>query len=448
VTTVETFETPSLGDRTYLVIDGAEAVVIDPQRDVMRFVEAAERHGARITHVLETHVHNDYITGGVDLARRTGATYVLPAGSGVSFEHQAVADGDVVKAGGVRLRVVATPGHTPNHVAYVLEGDDRPLGTFSGGSMLYGAVGRTDLISPDMTVELSHAQYRSVRRLADGLPDVADVHPTHGFGSHCSSGTADAMFRDGTVGDERDRNPALTTDDEDRFVDELLAGLHPYPRYYAHMGPANAAGPAPLELAPPDALDASAIADAIADGAWVVDLRPRRAYAERHVADTVNVELRNDLPTYLGWILPWGTPWVLLGPDDDAVAEARLMLARIGLDAPAGAATGAPDDWAPDDRLRSWPVVGWSEVTEQAGRDDVVVLDVRDGWEFDSGHHSAAVHVPFHELPERSGELPDGEVWVYCATGNRATVAASWLAREGRDVVLIDDFCLPGDVPG
>ena len=453
MTTVETFETPSLGDRTYLITDGEHAIVIDPQRDVERFLAAAEAHGATITHVCETHVHNDYVTGGLELARRTGAAYVVPAAAQVVFPHHGVSDGDVLTSGCLRLRVVHTPGHTPNHVSYVLETDAEGEGggapaLFSGGSMLYGAVGRTDLISPDLTEQLSRSQFRSVRRLADELPDVADVHPTHGFGSHCSTVSSD-VYREGTVGDERTRNPALTTDDEDRFVDELISGLHPYPRYYAHMGPANAKGPEPLDLAPPRPVDADAIGEAIRAGHWVVDLRTRRAFAGSHVQGTLNVELRNDLPTYLGWIIPWDTPLLLLGDDDEVIAEAQLMLARIGLDHPAGVATGGPQDWADGQPLAEWRVANWADVAAAvADRDDVVVLDVRDAWEFATGHHSAAVNIPFYELEAREAELPDGEVWVYCATGNRATVAASWLETRGRDVVLVDDFCLPGESPG
>jgi hydroxyacylglutathione hydrolase len=216
------------------------------------------------------------------------------------------------------------------------------------------------------------------------------------------------------------------------------------------MGPANAAGPEAVDLSPPRLLDAAALREHVAAGHWVVDLRTRRAYAAEHLRGTVNVELRNDLPTYLGWVIPWDTPLILLGETEADVAEAQRMLARIGLDRPAGAATGGPQDWIlTDDERRSWPVGTWLDLadTRRQGR-QVVVLDTREEWEFESGHHPAALHLPFYELPTRLGEIPDGQVWVYCATGNRATVAASLLANAGRDVVLVDDFCLPGDTPG
>ena len=442
------FETSSLGDRSYLVHDGAHAVVIDPQRDIDRFLDTADDAGIDITHVLETHVHNDYVSGGLDLARTTGATYGLSAGDDVDFDRALIQDGDDITSGAIRLRAVHTPGHTPTHLSFLLVVDGEAVAGFTGGSLLYGAVGRPDLISPDLTRQLAHAQYRSVNTLADRLRDDAPLHPTHGFGSHCATVTEE-ILRDGTVADERERNPALTME-EDEFVDDLLVGLHPYPAYYAQMGPRNASGPDPVDLSAPLHLDAEALRKHLDAGHWLVDLRTRHAYARGHVRGTVNVELRDDLPTYLGWIFPYGSEFVLLADSEDDVADAQRMLARIGLDDPSGAATGAPEDWVTDtSQLRSWEAVSWSEVTEaRRGGRDIVVLDTREAWEFESGAHPAAIHIPFYELPDRMDELPEGEVWVYCATGNRATVAASMLANVGREVVLIDDFCLPGDTPG
>lgn len=446
---VITLETPSLGDRSYLVTDGDVAVVIDPQRDVDRVVDAARGVGATITHVCETHVHNDYVSGGPALVAATGASYVVAKGSGVQVDHEAVVDGSEVVSGDLVLRVLATPGHTPDHVAYALVEDGRVTDVFTGGSLLYGAVGRTDLISEDLTAELSRAQFRSAHRLAAELPDAARVQPTHGFGSHCSSVSTDEMARSGTIGEERDRNPALVTEDEDDFVQQLLAGLHPYPAYYVHMGPRNVQGAAAPDLSPPAPVDEAALRAHLEAGHWVVDLRNRRAFAADHVAGTVNVELRNDLPTYLGWVMPIDAPLVLLGDDADAVAEAQRMLVRIGVEHPAGAATGSPGAWAGEDHRTTWPAASWGDLAGALdGRDDVVVLDVRDGWEFEQGHHPRAIHIPFHEVLDRIAEIPPGQVWVSCATGNRAAVASSLLAREGRDVVLLDDFCLPGDTPG
>lgn len=446
---VITFETPSLGNRSYLVTDGAVGIVVDPQRDAERFAKAAAEAGVTITHVVETHVHNDYVSGGPALCELTGATYCVQRDAGVAVDHRGVADGDEITSGDLLLRVLHTPGHTPDHVAYALVDGDEVTDVFTGGSLLYGAVGRPDLVSSDLTAELARSQHRSAQRLATELPDSTEVRPTHGFGSHCSSGSADAMDRDGTIADERERNPALTTSDEDRFVDELLAGLHPYPAYYAAMAPRNLAGAEPPDLSLPAPVDPAALRAHLHAGHWVVDLRNRRAYAADHVRGTVNVELRNDLPTYLGWVMPVDAPLVLLGPSEEQVNEAMLLLARIGVEDPEGAATGDPADWAGASERGSWPAASWDDLDDALEeRDDVVALDVRDEWEFEQGAHAAAINIPFFEVLDRIEEIPDGEVWISCATGNRATVAASLLAREGRDVVLLDDFCLPGDTPG
>lgn len=445
---VVTLETPSLGNRSYLVTDGDVAIVIDPQRDVDRFLEASSRLHVRITHVCETHVHNDYVTGGAALADEIGAVYVASADAGIAIDHRGVGDGDEIRTGRLVLGVVATPGHTPDHVSYVLQSDGGATDVFTGGSLLYGAVGRTDLVAEDVTEALARAQFRSAQRLASDLPDDTAVRPTHGFGSHCASTSSDDLARDGTIGDEKRRNPALTND-EDTFVEELLAGLHPYPTYYAAMADLNLAGPAAMDDTPPTPLDAAAIRAHLKAGNWVIDLRSRRAFAQDHLIGTVNVELRNDLATYLGWVMPIDAPLVLLGASPDDVAEAQCMLARVGIERPEGAATGGPGDWSDDDARASWPAASWADLGEALdGRDDVVVLDVRDHWEFVQGHHGRAMHVPFHEVLPRRDEIPGGQVWVSCATGNRAAVAASLLARAGRDVVLIDDFCLPGDRPG
>ena len=446
---VITFETPSLGNRSYLVTDGDVGIVVDPQRDAERFAKAAAEAGVTITHVVETHVHNDYVSGGPALCDLTGATYCVQRDAGVRVDHRRVDDGDEIRSGELLLRVLHTPGHTPHHVAYALVDGDEVTDVFTGGSLLYGAVGRPDLVSSDRTVDLARSQHRSAQRLAAELPDTTEVRPTHGFGSHCSSGSADALDREGTIADERTRNPALQTSDEDRFVDELLAGLHPYPSYYAAMAPRNRAGAAPPDLSQPQPVDPATLRRHLHAGHWVVDLRTRRAFAADHVHGTINVELRNDLPTYLGWVMPVDEPLVLLGSSEEAVAEAQLLLARIGVEDPEGAATGEPADWAGTSERGSWPAASWDDLDDALdARDDVVVLDVRDGWEFAQGAHAAAMNIPFFEVVERIDEIPPGEVWVSCATGNRATVAASLLAREGRDVVLLDDFCLPGDTPG
>jgi glyoxylase-like metal-dependent hydrolase (beta-lactamase superfamily II)/rhodanese-related sulfurtransferase len=436
---VDTLEFEGLGNRSYLAGGSAGAVVVDPPRDIDQVIAAAARRGVRIAFVAETHVHNDYVTGGLELARVTGARYLVPAGAHVSFARHPVADGDTVTVDeGLVLHAIATPGHTPHHTSYALSENGRDVAVFTGGSLLIGTVGRPDLVEPRLTEQLARAQHASARRLADELEDEVPVLPTHGFGSFCSSSQAagDAT----TIGKERETNDALTLD-VDAFVARILAGLDDVPAYYAHMGPANAAGPAPVDLTPPGRADAEEIASRLAAGEWVVDLRSRTAFAEGHVAGAFNFEGEGKLATYLAWLIPWGKPVTLLADTPKQVADAQRELARVGIDRPAASATGDPADWIGEgERLASFPRARFADLAEVRERgDDVVVLDVRRDSERAVGHIEGSVHIPIHELPRRIDDVPDGVVWVHCAGGMRAAIAASLLDAAGRDVVAVDD---------
>lgn len=434
---IETIETSSLGDRSYLATDGEVAVVVDPQRDIDRFLDLVEQFGVRVTHVLETHVHNDYVTGGLELAQRTAAAYVLPKGSDVEFDHVSVGDGDVLEAGAMRLRVLHTPGHTHHHVSYSLSDTDGQIrAVFTGGSMLYGSTGRTDLISPEATDELTHAQFHSVRRLADELPAQTAVFPTHGFGSFCSatptSGTAS------TVGEQSRVNPALTMAEQE-YVDTLLAELDAYPAYYAQMGPLNRRGPAPVDLSPPATVDPGELRRRLEAGEWVVDLRERTAFAAGHVPGSLGFELSTNFATYLGWLYRYGAPLTLIGDSDQQIADARRELVRIGVDHLAGAAVGDVADLAAGQPLSSYPVTDFAGLAQAMTGGRVQVLDARRNDERARGYVRGSQHIPLHELAGRLEEVPDGEVWVYCGSGYRAAIAASVLDRPCRQVVLVND---------
>ncbi|WP_458077898.1 MBL fold metallo-hydrolase [Streptomyces sp. EMB26] len=436
---VDTLEFEGLGNRSYLAGGARGAVVVDPPRDIDQVIAAAVKRGVRIAYVAETHVHNDYVTGGLELARVTGASYLVPAGARVSFARTPVADGDTVTVDErLVLRALATPGHTPHHTSYVLEEDGRGAAAFTGGSLLIGAVGRPDLVEPRLTEELARAQHASAHRLADELDDEVPVLPTHGFGSFCSSSQAEGDST--TIGRERKANDALTLD-VDTFVERVLAGLDDVPAYYAHMGPANAAGPAPVDLTPPERADAGQIARRLAAGEWVVDLRSRTAFAEGHVAGSFNFERDGKLATYLAWLIPWGKPVTLLADTPEQVADAQRELARVGIDRPAAAATGEPGGWVrAGEELASFPRARFADLAGVRERgEDVVVLDVRRDSERAAGHVEGAVHIPIHELHGRLDEVPSGTVWVHCAGGMRAAIAASLLDAAGRDVVAVDD---------
>ncbi len=429
---VITIETPSLGDRSYVVHDGEVALAIDPQRDVDRLMCAVDDAGVRITHIAETHVHNDYVSGGLTLARLTDATYLHAADEPLRFDHTGVRDGDRFDVGQLHVEVRATPGHTPHHLTYVVTADDAPPAVFTGGSLLYGTVGRTDLVGADQTEMLTREQYRSVHRLADSLPDEARILPTHGFGSFCASVSSDEDS-DGRLGTEREVNVALTVA-EDAFVERLLSSLDAFPRYYAHMGPLNLAGGVAIDLSPAAPIDPIEVVRRVHRGEWVVDLRPRNKFAAGHVVGTIGIELADGFSTYLGWLVPWGMPITLLADSAEEITDAQRQLVRIGIDRPSGAARGGLERWGHGAEWRSYRRISFADLPAGA-----TVIDVRRRDEHDDRHLPGAINLAVHELLDRLDEVPDGELFVHCASGYRASIAASLLDRAGHDVVLVDD---------
>lgn len=499
---IDVIATEELGDRSYVVNDGKVAVVVDPQRDLDRIERVLEAAGVSVELVVETHIHNDYVTGGFELARRHGCRYAVSADDEVAFERLAVRDGDELSVGSLTVRVLSTPGHTDTHLAYVItdsSGGEAEAGSkgagspavFTGGSLLYGSVGRTDLVDQARTDELTRAQFHSARRLAAELPDEAGVYPTHGFGSFCSSGSA-AGGDGGTIGGEKERNDALVTDDEDNFVETLIANLTAYPAYYAHMGPLNQQGPGAPDLSEPAPLSPEQLRERIEAGEWVVDLRDRVAYAAEHLRGSIGIALGAQFSTYLGWLMPWGSPLTLIGATEDEVRTAQRDLARIGIEQLQGAATGQvadllvrpptaggdADSDQEHDVAAAYPRVTFTDlpgpVAEQAalvtsavadhdhGRSHghahgdgsmsvsptraggsitagMVILDVRRDDERAAGFIPGSAHIPMHALLERIEQVPHAQLWVHCASGFRASIAASLLDRAGHDVVLIDD---------
>ncbi len=462
--TVDVIDTDELGDRSSVVHDGQVAVVVDPQRDIDRVQRALERAGVTVSLVVETPRHNDHVTGGYALAKASGARYVVPAGEDVTVGDVRVSDRDELSAGSMTVVAHATPGHTHGHISYVITGgpgEAGPPALFSGGSLLYGSVGRTDLVGPDDTDGLTRDQFRSVRRLAGELPDDAPVYPTHGFGSFCSSGPATGGDAS-TIGQEKARNNALTIDDEDAFVEALVSGLTAYPAYYAHMGARNRSGPEAPDLSPVQEVDPEQVRRRIEGGEWVVDLRGRRTFAAAHVGGSISIELGAQFATYLGWLIPWDTPLTLIADTPEEVADAQRQLARIGIERPAGASTEDVSVLAGEDGPRSYPVASFSDLLARRsadadnaagrghGHDDGqpwTVLDVRRDDENAEDSIPGSAHVPLHSLVERLDDLPEGTLWVHCAIGLRSSIASSLLDRAGYDVVHVDgDFSTAVDL--
>ncbi len=448
---LELFVTPGLGDASYLLASGGEAVLVDPQRDAWRFLEVAQRRGWRIRHVLETHVHNDYLSGALETRAAIGAEIAAPARGGYEFEHRAVDEGDAIEIGGLRLTAWATPGHTPEHLAWIVtdvalagEAGEEPVAAFTGGSLLVGSAGRTDLLGPALTDALTRDQQRSLARLA-ALPDAAQVLPTHGAGSFCSAGPP-SPNRVSTFAAERFANPTfqLAEAAPDDFRASALAGLGRFPAYYAHMAGLNRRGPRVLgRLILPPELDAAAFEAAAADGTMVIDARDRLAFAAGHLPRSINIELDDAFAGYVGWLVPFGSPVLLVLPDGapDALAEATTELLRIGYDWVRGWLAGGVDAWTASGRvLASYETTTMPELhaSRAAGEDDSVLLDVRQPVEWRDGVVAGSELVFVADLPGRLQELPgDRPVTVFCRSGHRAAIAASILDGAGRDVRLV-----------
>jgi hydroxyacylglutathione hydrolase len=446
---LEIFVTPGLGDNTYLIASGDEAAIIDPQRDAGRFLAAAEARGVAIRHVLETHVHNDYVSGALEVREATGAEIEAPAKGRYEFPVRPLAEGDEIKIGDVRIVAIETPGHTPEHLAFLVYegGSVDPAAVFTGGSLMVANAGRTDLLGPDHTDELTRAQFHSLRRLAE-LPQETQVLPTHGAGSFCGSGPSETD-RTSTLAVELGRNRALTAPDEETFAREQLTGLLAYPTYYGSMAPINRAGPRLLSsVATPKALTPAELATHRDAGAWIVDGRWRVAFARAHVPGSINPELNDTFGSYVGWAVPFDAPiaLVLPEPEEETLPAALTQLGRVGYDHVVGYLRGGVEAWrSAGFPVESYRVAGLEELC-RAFRSGAAghVLDVRQRTEWDTGHIPGSQHVFVGDLPARMGEIPrDGEVWTICATGHRAALATSMLDREGIQARLVEGTGVP-----
>lgn len=431
--------TPGLGDATYVLASGDEAVVVDPQRDVERFLGAVRARGARLLAVLETHVHNDYVSGATEIREATGARIVGPVGAGYAFPHEPLEDGAGLPVGDLRLVALATPGHTPEHTSYAVHrgAEPDPVAVFTGGSLIVGSAGRTDLLGQDRAEELARAQFRSMRRFAT-MPDATLVLPTHGAGSFCAT-TPPQDERTSTVGRERRSNPALRAPDEEAFVREQLSGLLAFPAYYAHMAPINRAGPPLLGGVPsPPPLPPAEVEAAVRAGARLVDGREGAAFAEAHVPGSLDVPLEDSFASYVGWLVPFGTPVVLVADEPAERAEAVVQLFRIGYDV-LGWLDGGVDAWRDSGRpTSSYPVATLDELVRQAASGATGILDVRQRSEWDAGHLPGSEHGFVGELPARlPGLIGRGPLTIACASGFRASIAASLLHGAGARVRLV-----------
>lgn len=435
---ITTFRTDGLGDSTYLLVHDGAGAVVDPQRDVERFERAVAGYGVELCYVLETHIHNDYVSGGRELARRTGARLVLPAAAGVAFDHLPAFHTEDLGGDGLVVRPLHTPGHTPEHMSYLIIVDGEPRAVFSGGSLLVGSAGRCDLLGDARAEQMARLQYRSVRRLAM-LPDETDLYPTHGEGSFCTA--SGAGRHTSTIGMEKRTNPVLAYESADAFAAGQLGGLQPFPSYYAHMGPINLLGPEPLPGRDVRELQVSDLPP----GTNLVDIRPRSDFVAGHVPGSLGLEISDQVAVWAGWLLPFNSPVALVANRDQDVDEVRCQFGRIGFDRVLGAIYGV-DGWvAAGGPLVSCQTRTPAELALAVEQPAIQVLDVRSPGEWAEGHIAGSVYRYLPDLAEGMPEGLDGskELWVACGSGYRSIAAVKYLEASGIAPVVVT----PGGVP-
>ncbi|WP_455358298.1 MBL fold metallo-hydrolase [Streptomyces sp. SYSU K21746] len=419
-----------LGNSAYLVdLGDGRALAVDASRDLRSLRTAAEQRGLTIAYAADTHLHADFLTGALQLAADYGSTVLASAAGRRTFPHSALADGDEVDLGGLTLRALSTPGHTDEHLSFLLLDGTRELGVFTGGSLIVGSAARTDLLGADRAEELARAQYRSLRRLAE-LPDATAVWPTHGAGSFCSA--PPGAERTTTIGTQKRANSLLTAPDEDTFVRELLDSLGSYPAYFDRLAEINRRGPAVLGAAPSiPTLSASAVRTLLGRGAQIVDVRPLPDFAAGHIPGAISIPLRDQFATWLGWLLPDDTPLVFVTASGQNLAELTWQALKIGYER----LTGHLD-------MHAWTADGGDQqIIELLTADHVAdrpVLDVRQHSERIAGHIPGAAGIELGQLAARTDDVPSGAV-VHCGHGERAMTAASLLQRAGHHGLAVLD---------
>jgi hydroxyacylglutathione hydrolase len=419
-----------LGNSAYLLdLGDGRALAVDPPRDLRDLHAAADRRALRVAYAADTHLHADFLTGAVQLAADHGATILASAAGRRRFDHRGLGDGDEVDLGGLTLQALMTPGHTDEHLSFLLRDGASPVGVFTGGSLIVGSAARTDLLGPDRTDELARAQYASLHRLA-ALPDATAVWPTHGAGSFCSAPSG--AERISTIGAEKATNPLLRAPDADTFAAQLIASLGSYPRYFEWLAEVNRTGPDLIAgepiLAP---LDPAAARRLVRAGAVILDVRPVRDVAGGHLPGAVAIPLRAQFATWLGWLLDPAVPIVVVRNPDQDPADILWPALNIGFTTIAGELVGG---------IPAWRAAGGEVTTTRLVRPDQVdgsVLDVRQDSEYAAGHLPDAAHIELGDLPGHTHAVPDEAVTVMCGHGERAMTAATLLHRAGHQEVAV-----------
>jgi hydroxyacylglutathione hydrolase len=422
-----------LGNSAYLVdLGDGRALVVDVSRDLRVVDEAAAKRGLTVAFAADTHLHADFLSGAHQLGATAGAKVLASAAGHREFTHTGLHDGDEVDLGGLRLRTLLTPGHTHEHLAFLLLDGDREVGVFTGGSLIVGSAARTDLVSEQQTEELARAQYASLHRLA-ALPGDVQVWPTHGAGSFCSA--PPGSERTSTIGTELATNPLLQLPDENSFVSQLLGSLGSYPPYFRRLGEINRIGP-PLLTGDPvlQPLSVDAVSAALGDGAVLVDARRVDRFAASHIRGAISIPLRPVFASWLGWLAPFDRPLVIVRDPGQNPAEIAWQAAKIGYDNIVGELDGGMNAWV----YAGHDAAGIALI-HAGDLDGRRVLDIRQRSEYLDGHLPGAVHIELGDIAERAADIRDEPTVVMCGHGERAMGAASLLEAAGHHNLAVLD---------
>jgi len=435
---VEPFVDTGLGNSAYLIgsHDTKKGLLIDPLRDVDQYLHAASERGIQLTHVLDTHLHADFVSGNREIAHQTGARIGASAEAKVSFEHQPLTEDSVIDLGAFQVRVMTTPGHTPEHISFLLVEPDgkTPSALFSGGALIVGGAARTDLLTPELTQPLAHELYQTIHHKLLKLPDELEVFPTHGAGSFCVAPVS--SDRTTTIGRERLSNSLVQARSEEEFVQRALTGLPSYPMYYKYMREINQRGAKILGGVPVlEPLSASEVKALMDGGAVVLDVRHGKLFGAGHIPNSYGIRVDAPLTTWAGWLIPFGSRIVLVAESTEQIVAAARQLIRIGYDELVGRLEGGIDAWAREYPVETIEGINTKELRER--RDEVMLIDVRQKSEWDEGHIPGAIHFEGGRVAWEALPFPhDRPLAIQCSTGNRSMSVSSVLRRRGYHSVI------------
>ena len=445
---LEPFVDEGLGNSAYLIgsHDTKKGILIDPLRDVDRYLHAASERGIQVTHVLDTHLHADFVSGNRELANQTGAVIGASADAKLEFDHQPLTEESVLDLGAFQIRVMTTPGHSPEHISFlVVDADSKtPSALFSGGALIVGGAARTDLLTPELTQPLARQLYHTIHEKLLKLPDSVDVFPTHGSGSYCVAPAS--KERTTTIGRERSSNSLALAHSEEEFVQRALESLSSYPTYYKYLREVNQRGPRVLGGVPVlKPLSASEVKALMDEGVVILDVRHGKPFGAGHIPNSYGIRVDAPLTTWAGWLIPFGSRIVLVAESTDQIVEATRQLIRIGYDNLVGRLEGGFEAWAREFPVETIPSMNAKELRERLeevesdGRLPLLLIDVRQKSEWDEGHIPGAIHfeggrVAWEQLP-----FPDDRpLAIQCSSGNRSMSVSSVLRRRGyRHVIQV-----------